>query len=146
PHGDPYQRLMRVGEAAPSEIRHRVGFAPHHIVQHPETEVLEDGADAKDVVIAADHPQRAFRLQHSAASAEPGIGEVVVSCEAAELVPLVVDAIDPGVVWPMQLNVDLEIVRRSGESEDDEMWREFLQLLDAGADNDLVQRKPDLPL
>ena len=145
PHRHPDQRLMRVGEAAPAEIRHGVGLAPHHVVQHPEAEILEDGADAEDVVIAADHPERAFRLEHAAAFDKPGAGEGVIGGEAAELVPIVVDAVDLGIVGPKQLVVELKIVRRVGKDEIDALRREFCQLLDAVADNDLVVRKPRLP-
>jgi hypothetical protein len=49
-------------------------------------------------VIAADHPDRALGLEHSAAFGQPGAGEGVVFGEAAELVPLVVDGVDLGVV------------------------------------------------
>ena len=57
----PDQRLVRVGEAAAAEIRHRVDLAPHHVVEDPEAEILQDRADAEDVVIGADHPQRRRR-------------------------------------------------------------------------------------
>ena len=52
----PDQRLMGVGEAAAAEVRHRVGLAPHHVVQDPEAEILQHGTDAKDVMVGADHP------------------------------------------------------------------------------------------
>ena len=44
---------MRVGETAPTEIRHRVRLAPDHIVQDPETKVLQYRADPIDIVIAS---------------------------------------------------------------------------------------------
>ena len=90
----PDQRLMRVGEAAAAEIRHRVGLAPDHVVEDPEAEILQGGADAEDVVVGADDPERAVRLQHAAAGEQPGAGEGVVGGEARELVPVVVDRID----------------------------------------------------
>ena len=99
----PDQRLVRVGEAAAAEIRHRVGFAPHHVVQDPEAEILQDRADAEDVVIGADHPERAGGLHHAAAGAEPGAGEFVVGREARELVPVVVDRIDLGIVGTLEV-------------------------------------------
>jgi hypothetical protein len=58
---------VRVGEALAAEVRHRVGLAPDDVVQDPEAQVLQRRADAEDVVIAADHPQRAVGLQHAAA-------------------------------------------------------------------------------
>ena len=40
----PDHRLMRVGKALAAEIRHRVGFAPHHVVEDPEPGILQRGA------------------------------------------------------------------------------------------------------
>ena len=60
----PDQRLVRVGEAAAAKVRHRVGFAPDDVVEDPEAEVLEDRADAENVVIGTDDPQRRARLHH----------------------------------------------------------------------------------
>ena len=85
---------MRVGEAAAAKIRHRVGFAPDDIVEDPEAEVLKDRADAENVVIGADHPERRARLHHPAAGDEPGAGEIVIGGEACEFVPIVVDGVD----------------------------------------------------
>ncbi len=53
----PDQGFVRIGEAAAAEIRHRVGFAPDDVVEDPEAEILEDRADAENVVIGADDPQ-----------------------------------------------------------------------------------------
>jgi hypothetical protein len=72
--GGPDQRLVGVGEAAAAEVRHRVGLAPHHVVEDPVAKVLQDGADTEDVVVAADHPQTAGVLQHPAALGEPVSG------------------------------------------------------------------------
>ena len=83
----PDHRLMGVLEAAAAEIRHRVGLAPDDVVEDPEAEVLEDRADAEDVVIGADHPERAVRLQHPAAGEQPGAGEVVIGGEALRTCP-----------------------------------------------------------
>ena len=85
--GAPQQRLVRVGEAPAAEIRHRVGLAPDDVVQDPEAQILEDRADAKDVVIAADDPERARRLQQPPAFAEPGAGEAVVLGETRRTCP-----------------------------------------------------------
>ena len=54
---------MRVGEARAAEVRHRVRLAPDDVVEDPEVGVLEQRADAVDVVIAADHPDRAVVLE-----------------------------------------------------------------------------------
>ena len=47
-----------------------------------------DGADPEDVVVGADHPDRAVRLQHAPHGEQPGAGEGVVGLEAVELVPV----------------------------------------------------------
>src|SRR3546814_10279117 len=53
----PDERLMCIGEPSAAEIRHRVGLAPDDVVQHPEAQILEGGAEAKDVVIGAADPR-----------------------------------------------------------------------------------------
>ena len=146
PHRRPDQRLMRIGEAAPAEIRHRVGLAPDHVVQHPEAEILQRCADAEDVVIAADHPQRALRLQHAAARREPVAGEAIVCGEAAELVPIVVHPVDAAIVGAQELAIELQIVGRVGEDEVDAVPGRRVKLLDAVANDDLVERKPPTPM
>jgi len=47
---------MRIGEAPAAEIRHRIDLAPDHVIEEPEAKILEQRADAEDVVIGADHP------------------------------------------------------------------------------------------
>ena len=74
--------------SARTEIRHRVGLAPHHVVQDPEPQVLQDRADAEDVVVGADHPQRAVLAQQPAAFGQPVPGERVVGGEVGEAVPV----------------------------------------------------------
>ncbi len=96
--GGPDQGLVRVGEAGALEIRHRVGLAPDHVVQDPEAQVLERRADAEDVVVAADHPERAVILQHPAGGGQPFASETVVGRERGELVPVVIDRVDLGIV------------------------------------------------
>ena len=141
PHRCPDQSLMRVGEAPPAKVRHRIRFPPHHVVQHPEAEILKDGTDAEDVVVAADHPEAGVRLQHAAAGGKPFAGEGVIGGEAAELVPVVVDGIDAAIVRPVELVVELEIIGRVGEHEIDRGFGEELKLLDAVADDDPVERE-----
>ena len=108
---------MRVGEAPAAEIRHRIGLAPDDVVQDPEAQILQDRADAEDVVIGADHPERAGVLQHAARLGEPVAGEAVVFGEAGELVPMVVDGVDLGIVGTVQLALELKVVGRIGEDE-----------------------------
>ena len=83
----PDQRLVGIGEAPAAEIRHRVGLAPDDVVEDPEAEILQDRADAEDVVVGADHPERAVRLQHAAAGEQPGAGEGVVGRRSSRTCP-----------------------------------------------------------
>ena len=83
----PDQRLVRVGEALALEVRHRVGLAPDDVVQQPEAQVLQRRADAEDVVVAADHPQRALGLQHAARRRQPGAGEGIVARRSRRTCP-----------------------------------------------------------
>jgi hypothetical protein len=97
-------------------------------------------------VIAADHPQAPARLQNPAAGFEPGAGELIVGREAAELIPVVVDAIDAAVVGPIELVVELKIVGRVGEDEIHARFGQGFEDLDAIADDDLVGRELGAPL
>ncbi len=134
----PDHGLVRIGEAAAAEIRHRIGLAPDHVVEDPEAEILHDRADAEDVVIGADHPDGAGRLQHAAAGGEPGFGEIVIGGEAGELVPVVGDRIDVRIVRALQIAGELEIVRRIGEHQIDGTRRQLRHLGDAVADQNAV--------
>ena len=67
-----------------------LGLAPDHVVENPEPGILQVGADTEDVVVGADHPQRAIPAQHTAAFAEPGAGEGVIGIEVDEAVPVFV--------------------------------------------------------
>ena len=130
---------MRVLEAAAAEIRHRVGLAPDDVVEDPEAEILHRRADAEDVVVGADHPDRAVRLQHAARGEQPGAGEGVVGGEARELVPVVVDRIDLRLVGTVQVAVELQIVGRVGEDQVDGFFRQPVQRRDAIALQDRVE-------
>ena len=77
----PDHGLVGVGEAAAAEIRHRIGLAPDDVVEDPEAEILHDRADAENVVIGADHPQRRRRFHDPAAGQQPRAGEIVVRRE-----------------------------------------------------------------
>src|SRR5262249_41032337 len=83
----------------------------------------------------------AIRLQHATAGLEPGVGELVVGGEAAELVPVVVDTVDEAVVGPEQLVTELKVIRRIGGDEIDADLRQRAEDLDAIADDDLVERE-----
>ena len=131
---------MRVGEAPAAEVRHRVGLAPDHVVEHPEAQILQDRPDAEDIVIGADHPQRAGVLQHAARLAQPFAGEAVVFGEAGELVPVIVDGVDLGIVGTAQLVLELKIVGRIGEDQIGAAFRQRPHFLHAIALDHSIQR------
>ena len=134
----PDQRLVRVGEAPPAKIRHRIRFAPHYIVEDPEAQVLQDRADAKDVVIGADHPQRRLALHHAPTCDEPSAGEVVVSDKTRKLVPVVVDRIDARVVGTLEVALQLQVIGGIGENEINRFRRQLCHLGNAVADENAV--------
>jgi hypothetical protein len=92
-------------------------------------------------VVAADDPQRAVVLEHPAAFLEPGAREGVVGLEALELVPVVVHGVDLGVVRPQKVAAQLEVVGRVGEHEVDGPVRQLLELRQAIARKDGVDRQ-----
>ena len=142
----PDQRLVCVGEALAAEVRHRVRLAPHDVVQQPEALILQCRADAKDVVVAADHPERALGLQRAPRGRQPRAGELVVEREAcpdglggvSELVPVVVDRVDLAVVGTQQVAAQLKIVGRVGEDHVDGSFRQGLHQFDAVADEHAI--------
>jgi hypothetical protein len=127
---------MRIGEAAAAKVRHRVDFAPHHVVENPEIQVLQDRADPKNVVIGADHPQRAGGLEHALAGGKPRARERIIGGKAREPVPLVVDGVDLGMVGALEIALELQVVRRVGEHQVDAVGRKLGHLSDAIADHD----------
>ena len=134
----PDQRFVRVGEAAATEIRHRISLAPDHVIEQPEALVLQRRADPKNVVVGADHPQRAIGLQDTAAFGEPGAAELIVGLKARELVPVLVHAIDNGVVRPQQIAIELQVVGRIGEDEIDAFRWNLCQFAEAIAPENTV--------
>jgi len=77
----PDHGFVGVGKTAATEVRHRIGLAPDDVVEHPEPEVLHDGADPEDIVVGTDHPQRRRRFHDPAAGQKPGAGEIVIGGE-----------------------------------------------------------------
>src|ERR1700704_468929 len=53
----PDQRLVRVTEARAAEVWHRVRLNPHHVIQYPVAQVLQDRSNAENVVVGADNPE-----------------------------------------------------------------------------------------
>ncbi|MPL60869.1 hypothetical protein SDC9_06431 [bioreactor metagenome] len=140
----PDQRLMRVGEPLAAEVRHRVRLAPDHVVQDPVALILQLGAETEDVVIGADHPDRPVRLQDPARGGKPVMGEAIVMVERAELIPGVVDGVDLGIVGPVQLATQLQVIGRIGEDEVDACLGQAVHHLDAVACKNLVERQQRL--
>ena len=137
--GGPDQGLVGVGEPGALEVRHRVGLAPDDVVQHPEAQVLDGRAETEDVVIGADDPDRTLGLQHAAAFGQPGAGEGVVFGETVELVPVVIDGVDLGIVGTQQVAAQLEIIGRVGEDHVDRGVGQAFQHGDAvAAMNDVL--------
>jgi hypothetical protein len=118
---------MGILEPAAPEIRHRVVLAPDDVVEHPEAQILHSGTNAKNIVIGADDPNRAIRLQDAAASQEPCPREGIVRLEAFELIPMIVDSIYLRLVRPMQITIELKIVRRVSEDNIDRMIRQAIE-------------------
>ena len=137
----PDQCLVGIGEAPAAEVRHRVGLAPDHVVQHPEAQVLQRGTDAEDVVVGADHPQRAVLAQQPAAFREPFAGERVIGGKIGEAVPVLVHPIDQAVVRPPQFATKLQVVGRIGEHAMHRGRRQHAHQLHAVPQQNLVQRQ-----
>ena len=113
--GRPDQGLVGVGEAPAAEVRHGVGLAPDHVVQDPVAQVLQDRADPEDVVVAADHPERAVVLQHAARRGQPGLGEGVVGRRSSKRSQASSTPSTRRLVGPGQLARQLQVVGRVGE-------------------------------
>ena len=81
----------------------------------------------------SDHPERAAGLQRPTRGLQPGIGELIVTGEVGELVPVVVDRVDLGVVGTQQVAAQLEVIGRVGEDHVDAGVGQGSQYLDAVA-------------
>ena len=136
----PDHGLMGVGEAAAAKIRHRIGLAPDNVVQDPESEILHDGADAKNIMVGADDENRRLRLHDAARGLEPVARECVVFREIGEFVPVVVDARDQALIGPRQFIRELEVVGRVGENEIHAFRRHCAENLNAVSAQDAVAR------
>jgi len=90
-------------------------------------------------VIGADDPNRGGRFHDATAGGEPAPREVVIGGKACELVPVVVDRIDAGVVRSFQIAGELEIVRWIGEDEIDGSRGQLRHSGDAVADKNAVR-------
>ena len=84
---------------------------------------------------------RAVVLEDAARLGQPVAGEIVVGGEAVELVPIVVDRVDPAAFGPEQVAAELQIVGRVGEDHVDRLVGQPRHLGDAVALDDLVERQ-----
>ena len=132
---------MRIGETRALEVRHRISLAPDDVVEDPEPHVLHDRAEAEDVVVRSDHPQRAVRFQHAARFGEPVAGKLVVDGKAGKLVPVVGHGIDVAAVRAREVAAELQVVRRIGEDHVHAGIGDGAHRFDAVAGNDLPQRQ-----
>ena len=87
-------------------------------------------------MVGADHPERGGGLHYPATGKEPGTGEIVVGLEAGELVPVVVDGIDVGMVGALEIPLQLQIVRRIGKHQIHGARRQLRHFGDAVAHKD----------
>src|SRR5690606_23819845 len=110
-----------------------------------EVEVLERRADAENIVVGSDHPDRAIWLEQPPRSLEPGAGEGVIMGKAVELVPIVIKGIDLGLVGPGQTLLELQIVRWIGENQINAAGRQGIHVVDAIAHENSVDREAGSP-
>src|SRR5690606_30025911 len=99
------------------------------------------GAYAKDIVIAADHPDAAARLEDALCFLEPRMGKTVVGSETVELVPIIVDRVDLASVGTGEIAPELEIIRRVCKDDVDRSCGERAHRLYAIALQDAVERQ-----
>lgn len=131
--------FVRVGKTNTAEIWHGVVFDPQQVVENPKAEVLHDRADAVDIVIRADDPDRACVFQYTPTRAQPVPRERVVRFEILELVPAIVHRIHLAQVGTIQVIAELQVIRRIGEDHIRRVRGERFEYLDAIAVEDLVE-------
>ena len=131
--------FVRVGKTNTAEIGHGVVFDPQQVVENPKAEVLHDRADAVDIVIRADDPDRACVFQYTPTRAQPVPRERVVRFEILELVPAIVHRIHLAQVGTIQVIAELQVIRRIGEDHIRRVRGERFEYLDAIAVEDLVE-------
>lgn len=111
----PNQRLVRVGKSRTLKIGHWVGFSPNDVVQNPISSVLHRRANAENIMVTANHPQRAVRLQNTPRLGQPFTGKFVINRKACKFVPFIVDGIDLAIVRAQQIAAKLQIIGRIGK-------------------------------
>ena len=130
---------MGVGKAAATEIWHRVGLAPDHIIEDPVANILERRAHAENIVIAADNPEGAGGFQHAFRGGQPGLGETVISGQIIKPVPGLINPINPAMIRARQLPTQLQIIGRVGKHHIHRVGGHGVHRFNAIAEGDLVQ-------
>ena len=92
-------------------------------------------------MITADDPEPAIVLQDAPHRREPVAGKLVIGLEGVELVPIIVDRVDNGIVGPEKLTLKLEIIGRIGKHQIHRFLRKFIDQFNAVADQNLVERQ-----
>ena len=139
---------MRIGQALAAEVRHRVGLAPDNIIEDPVAEILKRDAKPEDIVIRANHPDRAVWFEHTLRLGQPSAGETVIGGETVKLIPIIVHGIDPCVVGAVKFVFQLQVIGRVRKDQVHRVRWQGAHRLDAIALNNAVfhdLRHPRLP-
>ena len=97
------------------------------VFSNQKAEVLQQAADAEDVVVGAADPEGGAPFHQRAQRRKPGVGEFVVGGEIAHFVPLLGGAIDQRQVGAVEVVLELEVIGRIGEDEVDGIRRQGRQ-------------------
>ena len=84
---------------------------PGNIIQDPKTQVLHPAAHPVNIVISANHPQGTISFKHPAAGSQPLYCKLIVFLKILELIPLIINRIDPGKIGTPQFLVELQVIR-----------------------------------
>ena len=94
-----------------------------------------------DIVVAADHPDRAVILEDTPRLLEPLPREIIVGREALEFVPFVINRVDPASLRSKQIASKLQIIGRVRKDHVDALGRQPRHFGHAIAVEDRVERK-----
>ena len=108
----PNQGFMCVGKASATEIWHRVGFTPNHIIQNPIAQILQQTPKTKNIMVAANNPQGAVIFEDTPAFFQPCLTQLIISSETVKLVPVIIYRINNRLIRPGQIARQLQIIWR----------------------------------
>ena len=74
---------------------------------NPELLILQNRADAENIVIAADDPERAIRLQNAPRRFQPVMGKQVICVHRVELIPILGHTVDDGIIRTREIAAEL---------------------------------------